>query len=135
MEFDGDYSKDTDGSNLIKALLLDNQPGPLYVTAQGGQSTIARALKSIYDQYSKTPQWETIRDKVSLKLVIIPFGDQDGTYAKKYIRPNWPEVNEWQLAMINFGYGVRGGLAAANQVYIGAAWTQENILSRGVLGR
>src|SRR6185437_7966792 len=35
VEFDGDYSKDTDGSNLIESLLLDNQPGPLYVTAQG----------------------------------------------------------------------------------------------------
>jgi hypothetical protein len=133
VEFDSDYSKDTDGSNLIKSLLLDDQPGPLYVTAQGGQSTIARALKSIYDQYANTPQWETIRDKVSLKLVIIPFGDQDGTYAK-YIKPNWPEVNNWQLAMINYGYGIRNGLAPENQVYISPSWTNENILSRGPLG-
>jgi hypothetical protein len=133
VEFDGDYSKDTDGSNLIKSLLLDNQPGPLYVTAQGGQSTIARALKSIYDQYANTTQWETIRDRVSLKLVIIPFGDQDGTYAR-YIRPNWPEATEWQLAMINYGYGVRNGLAPEDQVYIGASWTKENILDRGPLG-
>jgi hypothetical protein len=133
VDFDGDYSHDTDGSNLIKSLLLDDQPGPLYVTAQGGQSTIARALKSIYDQYSSTPQWEKIRDRVSLKLVIIPFGDQDGTYAK-YIRPNWPEVTESQLAMINYGYGIRNGLAAEDQVYLSAAWTKENILSRGPLG-
>jgi hypothetical protein len=89
--FESDYSKDTEGSNLIKSLLLDDQPGPLYVTAQGGQSTIARALKSIHDQYANTPQWEAIRDKVSLKLIIIPSGDQDGTYAR-YIQPNWPEV-------------------------------------------
>jgi hypothetical protein len=133
VEFDSDYSKDTDGSNLIKSLLLDDQPEPLYVTAQGGQSTIARALKSIYDQYANTPQWETIRDEVSLKLVIIPFGDQDGTYAK-YIKPNWPEVNNWQLAMINYGYGIRNGLAPENQVYISPSWTKENILSRGPLG-
>src|SRR5215469_18008310 len=57
VDFDGDFSKDTDGSNLIKSLLLDDEPGPLYVTAQGGESTIARALKSIYDQFAKTPQW------------------------------------------------------------------------------
>ena len=81
VDFDGDFSKDTDGSNLIKSLLLDDQPGPLYVTAQGGESTIARALKSIYDQYAKTPQWEAIREKVSRKLIIIPSGDQDGTDA------------------------------------------------------
>jgi hypothetical protein len=133
VEFEADYSKDTEGSNLIKALLLDDQPGPLYVTAQGGQSTIARALKSIHDQYANTPQWEAIRNKVSLKLVIIPWGDQDGTYAR-YIRPNWPEVANWQLAMIEYGYGIRGGLAPQNQVFTGAPWTKENILSRGPLG-
>jgi len=78
--FDGDYSKDTRGSDLIKALLLDNQPGPLFVTAQGGQSTIARALKSIQDQYGAAANWNDIREKVSRKLVIVPFGDQDGVY-------------------------------------------------------
>ncbi len=133
VDFEGDYSKETDGSNLIKSLLLDNKPGPLYVTAQGGQNTIARALKSIYDQYSKTAQWEAIRNKVSAKLVIIPFGDQDGTYAR-YIKPNWPEAMEWDLSMINFGYGIRGGLAPEDEIYISPAWNQENILSRGPLG-
>jgi hypothetical protein len=131
--FEGDYSKDTEGSDLIKTLLLDDQPRPLYVTAQGGQSTIARALKSIHDQYADTPQWEAIRDKVSLKLIVIPSGDQDGTYAR-YIQPDWPEVTEWQLSTMDFGYFVRNGLAPENQIYISAAWTQENILSRGPLG-
>ena len=134
VEFDGDYSKDTDGSNLIKSLLLDNRPGPLYVTAQGGQSTIARALKSIHDEYSKTPQWETVRDKVSAKLIIIPWGDQDGLYAR-YIKPNWPEVTNWQLAMINFGYGVGNGLTPENRVLVEPDWTRENISSRGILGQ
>jgi hypothetical protein len=132
-EFDGDYSKDTDGSNLIKALLLDNQPGPLFVAAQGGQSTIARALKSIYDQYSKTQQWTAIREKISRKLIIIPWGDQDGTNSR-YIRPNWPDVATWTLAMINFGYGARGSHTPENQVFLGAEWTRDNVSSRGVLG-
>jgi hypothetical protein len=131
--FEGDYSKDTAGSNLIKSLLLDDQPGPLYVTAQGGQSTIARALKSIHDQYANTPQWEAVRDKVSMKLIVIPSGDQDGTYAR-YIRPNWPEVTERQLSTMDFGYFVRNGLAPQNQVYVSAAWTRENISGRGPLG-
>jgi hypothetical protein len=133
VEFDGDYSKDTDGSNLIKSLLLDNQPGPLFVTAGGGQSTIARALKSIYDQFGRTPQWNAIRDKVSRKLVIIPFGDQDGTNGR-YIRPNWPDVTTWQLAMINFGYGARGAHTPENQVYLSTKWTMENVSARGPLG-
>jgi hypothetical protein len=133
VEFVGDFSKDTDGSNLIRSLLLDDQPGPLYVTAGGGESTIARALFSIHEQYVNTPQWRDIRDKVSRKLVIIPFGDQDGTYAS-YIEPNWSEVDEWRLQMVNFGYGVRGSLPPEDQMYVGAAWTQENISSRGPLG-
>lgn len=133
VEFVGDFSKDTDGSNLIKSLLLDDQPGPLYVTAGGGQSTIARALFSIHEQYVNTPQWYDIRDKVSRKLIIIPFGDQDATYAS-YIETNWSEVDEWRLAMVNFGYGVRSSLPPDDQMYVGAAWTQENISSRGPLG-
>jgi hypothetical protein len=133
VEFGGDYSKDTDGSNLIKSLLLDNVPGPLFVTAGGGQSTIGRALKSIYDQYSKTPQWASIQDKVSKKLVIIPWGDQDGVNGR-YIRPNWPNVQTWTLAMIQFGYGARGAHTPENQAYLGTTWTQENVSSRGVLG-
>jgi hypothetical protein len=133
VEFDGDYSKDTDGSNLIKSLLLDHRPGPLFVTAGGGQSTIARALKSIYDQHARTPDWNAIRDKVSRKLVIIPFGDQDGTNGR-YIRPNWPDVATWQLAMINFGYGARGAHTPENLLYLGTKWTMENVSSRGPLG-
>jgi len=133
VEFAGDYSKDTDGSNLIKSLLLDSVPGPLFVTAGGGQSTIARAVKSIYDQYAKTPQWASIKEKVSKKLVIIPWGDQDGVNGR-YIRPNWPDVQTWTLAMISFGYGAARSHTPENQVLLGSAWTHENISSRGVLG-
>lgn len=133
VEFEGDFSKDTDGSNLIKSLLLDGEPGPLYATAQGGESTIARALKSIYDQYAKTPQWQAIRDKVSRKLIIIPSGDQDGTDAG-YIRPNWPAVREYRFTGINFGYLAQRGAAPQNKIYFSPEWTQENISSRGPLG-
>jgi hypothetical protein len=80
-----------------------------------------------------TPRWDAIRNKVSLKLITIPSGDQDGTYAK-YIQPNWPEVTERPLSTINFGYFVRNGLPPENQVYVSPAWTRENILSRGLLG-
>jgi hypothetical protein len=58
----------------------------LYITAWGGQSTIARALKSIQDQYQYTTQWEMIRKKIEGKVVLLSSGDQDDTYAT-YIRP------------------------------------------------
>src|SRR5687767_7162941 len=64
IEFDVDFSKDTPGSDLIKSLMLDDNMEPLYITAWGGQSTIARALKSIQDQYEKTPAWSKVRAKV-----------------------------------------------------------------------
>ena len=115
VDFDGDFSKDTDGSNLIRSLLLDAEPGPLYVTAQGGESTIARALKSIYDEYAKTPQWEAIREKVSRKLIVIPSGDQDGT-ERAYIRPNWPEVREFEFSGVDFGYGAQDRASADDKV-------------------
>lgn len=133
VDFDGDFSRDTDGSNLIKSLLLDNEPGPLYVTAQGGESTIARALKSIYDQYAKTPQWQSIRAKVSHKLIIIPTGDQDGTGAA-YIHPNWPEVREYDFSGINFGYVTLAQLTPEVKPYFTPEWTQQNVRSRGPLG-
>jgi len=38
VEFDGDISKDTPGSDLIKALLLDDEPGPVYLLAWGDRA-------------------------------------------------------------------------------------------------
>ena len=87
VQFDGEMEKDTDGSNLIKSLLLDNTNEPIYLHAWGGLSTIARALKSIEEQYKNTPQWSAIRAKVISKAVIHPSGDQDNT-GGDYIRPN-----------------------------------------------
>lgn len=131
--FDGDYSYDTAGSNLIKTLILDDLPGPLFVTAQGGQSTIARALKSIHDQYSKTPQWNAIREKVARKLVIVPSGDQDNA-EPRYIRPNWPDVTYWRMGSgPSYGYGATGG-SPENAVYVSPAWMREHVTSRGPLG-
>src|SRR4051794_14810744 len=77
IKFDGEMSEDTAGSNLIKQVLLDDKPGPVYLLAWGGQSTIARALKSIQDQYQGTAQWDAVYQKVSRKAILEPSGDQD----------------------------------------------------------
>ena len=87
VEFEGDTSKDTPGSDLIKTVLLDDEPGPVYLLAWGGQSTIARALKSIRQQYEASPEWPKLLEKVSRKAIIQAFGDQDGTNAS-YIKPD-----------------------------------------------
>lgn len=135
VEFDGDISKDTPGSDLIKALLLDNEPGPIYLLAWGGQSTIARALKSIQERYEGAPQWPAIHKKVSGKAILSPSGDQDDTYAK-YIRPNWPEIRTLPAGRggVPLVYGTAARASAENTIYYSAEWTKENISSRGPFG-
>ena len=134
IEFDGDISKNSPGSDLIKSLMLDDKPGPLYITAWGGQSTIARALKSIQEEYEYTTQWEAIRKKISHKVVLLPSGDQDDTYAK-YIQPNWPEIDYRQFSGgPNYGYGAQLHAKPEDSVYLTSSWMKENVSERGPLG-
>ena len=135
VEFDGDISKDTPGSDLIKALLLDDEPGPVFLLAWGGQSTIARALKSIQEQYAATPAWPSLYLKVSRKAVLSPSGDQDDTYAN-YIKPHWPDIRRLPAGAggVALGYGAQGTASAENAVYYSAPWTKQNVSSRGPLG-
>ena len=135
VEFDGDISKDTPGSDLIKALLLDDDSEPVYLLAWGGQSTIARALKSIELQYSGTPQWSTIQAKVSRKAILSPSGDQDDTY-KTYIHPSWPDIRTLQAGVggVALGYEAQVSVSTADSAYYSADWTRANISSRGAFG-
>jgi hypothetical protein len=134
IEFDGDISKDSPGSDLIKSLILDDKPGPLFITAWGGQSTIARALRSIQSQYEYTTEWESIKDKISRKVVLLPSGDQDDTYAT-YIKPNWPDIDYRQFkGGPNYSYGAQLGARQDDSIYCTAAWMKENVSDSGPLG-
>jgi hypothetical protein len=134
IEFDGDISKDSPGSDLIKSLMLDSIPGPLFITAWGGQSTIARALKSIEDEYSKNNGWNNLKEKITKKVIILPSGDQDDTYAK-YIKPNWPGIGYREFKDgPYYGYGAQFRAKPADSIYYTASWIKENISSRGPLG-
>jgi hypothetical protein len=133
VELEGDISKDTPGSDLIKQVLLDDQGGPVYLLAWGGQSTIARALMSIQLQYKKTPQWTKIADNVSKKAIIQAFGDQDGTYAS-YIQPNWPKIEFRSMATDTWGYGARGVVLPEFAKYLSAPWTEKHVSRVGHLG-
>jgi hypothetical protein len=133
VEFEGDISKDTPGSDLIKRVLLDEEPGPVYLLAWGGQSTIARALESIKQQYEASPEWPTLREKVSRKAIIQAFGDQDGTNAS-YIKPEWPGIEFRQMSTATWGYGARGVVRPEFARYLSADWTRENVSSVGPFG-
>jgi len=134
IEFDGDFSKDSPGSDLIRSLMLDDKPGHLFITAWGGQSTIARALKSIQEEYENTTQWEAIKKKISWKVVLLPSGDQDDTYVK-YIKPNWPDIEYRQFSGgPNYSYGAQLRAKPADSIYLTSSWTKENVSDRGPLG-
>ncbi|MEO8619631.1 MAG: nucleoside hydrolase-like domain-containing protein [bacterium] len=135
VEFDGEISKDTPGSDLIRDLLLDDDAEPVYLLAWGGASTIARALKSIQERNENTAQWPAVRAKVSRKAILSLSGDQDDTYAN-YIRPNWPDIRTLTAGQggVGVGYGAFVFASAANAPYYNVDWTRANVSSRGPLG-
>ncbi len=120
-DFEGDYSADTDGSNLIKTNILDDQPGPLFLQAWGGSSTIAAALRSIEDDYKSTPEWNDIYKNVCDKIVLCLSGDQDNAY-NSYIAVNWPDA---------YVQNVRGGMGrydnSSFNYLTSPEWTAENM--------
>ncbi len=68
--FEGDVRFDTEGSDLIREKLLDDDERPLYLQSWGGMNTIVRALMSIAEDYRHTEQWPAIRKKVTDKAVV-----------------------------------------------------------------
>ncbi len=91
IDFEGEMEMETEGADFIKDILMDDDEGPVYVQIWGGTNTLAKALKSIQEEYEGTPQWDEIYKKVSDKTFIYTVLDQDNTY-NKYVAPNWPDV-------------------------------------------
>ncbi len=134
--FEGEMDHDTPGSDLIKQVLLDDDPRPVFIQVWGGPSTASRALKSIQEQYEGTPEWEAIKEKVSAKAKFCLSGQQDQTF-RDYVQKEWPGVESVILnaGVISLGYGAkRGVLDPADTLYFSPEWTTENIKSKGVLG-
>lgn len=87
----GEMDSKTDGSELIRKAILDNDSRTLYLLAWGGTNTISRALKDIEAEYKGTAQWDALYKKIVNKVVIPACGEQDETYSD-YIAENWPEI-------------------------------------------
>ena len=134
--FEGEMEHDTPGSDLIKQVLLDDDPRPVFIQVWGGPSTASRALKSIQEQYEGTPEWTAIKAKVSAKAKFCLSGQQDQTY-RDYVQKEWPDIESVILnaGVISLGYGAkRGVLDPADTVYFSPAWTSEKIKSQGPFG-
>jgi len=128
IDFEGEMEHDTEGSDFIKNLFLDNNPVPLHLQIWGGTNTVARALKSIEDEYKNTSQWKSIYKKVCDKATIYIILDQDDTY-KKYVSVNWADINViynttqfWCLA-----YPWDKAVPSEMQSYLDGPWFAENI--------
>ncbi len=91
IDFEGEMEQVTEDSEFIKNKLLDASTEPIYLQVWGGTNTIARALKSIEEQYKNTPDWNKIYQKICDKAIIYAILDQDATY-KKYISVNWKDM-------------------------------------------
>jgi len=115
-------SKETPGSNLIVDVLLDSKPGPVWLQAWGGTNTIARALRTIQEQYPEK------MDEVSQKAVIYIILDQDDTY-NNYIKPNWPDIpvlySRSQFAAIAYDWS--NLIPQPYHSYFEEDWMTENI--------
>ena len=129
IDFEGDMAEATEGSDFIKDILLDDGEGSIYVQIWGGTNTLARALKSIQEEYEETPEWEKIYKKVSDKTFIYTVLDQDATY-KKYVEPNWPGIRViYNSAQFwSFAYLWPRVVPGTLKPYMQGPWFRENIL-------
>lgn len=127
-----EMKKITSGSQRIKELILDDDPRKLYLQAWGGTNTIARALKSIEEDYKGHTDWLDLKARIEEKVVLYMILEQDDTF-RKYIRPNW------QIKVIsddmNFGYFAYGwkNLPEYMKSLFQASWFRKNIVGKGQL--
>ncbi|WP_234416368.1 nucleoside hydrolase-like domain-containing protein [Flagellimonas amoyensis] len=130
IDFEGEMDKRTEGSEWIAQKLLDNDPREIFLQAWGGTNTIARALKSIEEDYSKRKDWKLIKDKVSKKAIIYTIMDQDATF-RKYIGPNWPEIRVFYNAnqFWCFAYPWKMIVPKSQQPYMEGSFMGPNIIN------
>src|SRR5699024_2765516 len=130
---EGDMSEDTEGSDLIRDVLLEDNDDVIHVQVWGGPNTVARALTSIEDEFSETDQWSEIQEHVSNKIVMTAFGQQDDTFTE-YIRPHWPDVEFREVATSIWGYFARNVAPPGTEDYLSADWMRDNVSSVGPIG-
>jgi hypothetical protein len=135
IDFEGEMDQITEGSEWIKLKLLDQDPAPIYLQAWGGTNTIARALKSIEEEFANATNWPLIQKQVSKKAIIYTVMDQDATY-KKYIGVHWPAIRVFYNAhqFASFAYPWKRIMPKVAQPYFEGPYMSKNIiLNHGAL--
>lgn len=81
----------SEGSELIRRRILDDDPRPLYLQVWGGTNTIARALMDIQLEYEGSPDWPLLHKRLSEKVSITACREQDPCY-RTYVAEAWPDI-------------------------------------------
>lgn len=89
--YKGEIEASTEGSELIRKAILDDDERTLYLQVWGGCNTIVRALMDIQAEFGNTPQWPALHEKLTKKIVITACGEQDETY-RTYLAEEWPDI-------------------------------------------
>ncbi|HUM84849.1 MAG TPA: DUF1593 domain-containing protein [Lachnospiraceae bacterium] len=89
--YEGEMEAPSDGSELIRKTILDDDARILYLQVWGGCNTIARALLDIENEYQEKPEWSGLHDRIMNKVVITACGEQDDTF-REYIAEEWPGI-------------------------------------------
>lgn len=125
VEAEGEMDSITPGSqHIVKVLLDETDPRPVWVQAWGGTNTIARALRTIEEEYPEKMA------EVAAKIRFFFIWEQDSTY-QSYIRPQWgkysiPTIISDQFEAI--AYRWKGIQPESMYQYFTAAWMKEKIL-------
>lgn len=118
----GEMEEETAGSNHIVEVLLDPDPSPIWLQAWGGSNTIARALKTIDEEYPERK--DEVAKKAKLFLILL----QDTTY-ETYIKPHWPELSTLlSTAFPSIGYPWKKHVPEALHRFYSASWMDEHVL-------
>lgn len=103
--YEGEMEAPSEGSELIRARILDDDERPLYLQIWGGTNTIARALLDIENEYRDRPEWPALHRKIQQKVVITACGEQDPAY-RAYVAESWPDIPFVKtLQMGSYAYG------------------------------
>jgi len=127
VDTEGEMDSVTPGSRRIADILLDESDDrPIWVQAWGGTNTIARALKTIEEDYPG--KMESIAGKIRFFFI----WEQDSTY-QSYIRPHWekfgiPTIISDQFLAIAYEWNKI--LPENKQAFFSSDWMKSHILER-----
>lgn len=124
-DMESEMDKVTPGSeHIVKVLLDETDPRPIWFQAWGGTNTLARALKTIEQEHPEK------MDYVASKMRLYLIWEQDNTY-QEYIHPVWGKYNIPTILSDQFwalGYSWRELLPEDKKVYFDPDWIKTNIL-------